>query len=142
MKIVFGNFEEIMEKIIKMYKMVIFDNPKIEIKIEGMSTMGKPIYGPNIDNITRISVVDTIKGRTETISNLVKDGDGFVQLKTLVNDGTEQIINFTLEPTSMQVYVEKVDAKSKIEWTVYVHNASGALVNTIEITPIILKITV
>lgn len=44
MKIVFGNFEEIMEKIIKMYKMVIFDNPKIEIKIEGMSTMGKPIW--------------------------------------------------------------------------------------------------
>ncbi|MGD6835478.1 hypothetical protein ACQCVL_02640 [Bacillus thuringiensis] len=123
-----------------MYKMVIFDNPKIEIKIERMSTMGKPIYGPGIDNITRISGVTTIKGRTETITNLAKDGDGFVQLKTLINDGTEQIINFTLEPTSTQVYVQKVDAKSQIEWTVHVHNASGAAVNTIEITPIILKI--
>ncbi|PHA89472.1 hypothetical protein COE74_09590 [Bacillus toyonensis] len=123
-----------------MYKMVIFGNPKIEIKIERMSTMGKPIYGPSIDNTTRISGVTTIKGRTETITNLAKDGDGFVQLKTLINDGTEQIINFTLEPTSTQVYVQKVDAKSQIEWAVHVHNASGAAVNTIEITPIILKI--
>ncbi|MBJ8199825.1 hypothetical protein JDS91_00460 [Bacillus cereus] len=99
-------------------------------------------YEHNIESGVGLVGVDTILGTTQNITNLAVGASSFVTLSTFLGDGTEQIINYTLEPDTLQVHVNKVIAKTKIEWEVHVYNAGTAAVPKIQIKPLILKIRV